>query len=766
MNTSTSGVAERGAPKGASATPTVVVFDNRLSESILARLNDRDRICPAFCGAGLVDGSSLSLRLPTGDLRIDAPSRLLRRVFAQCDGQHTFNEILQQEPAGRREELGQFMAFLFEQGALVDAIHLTQKAAAFGFQATPIGKSAPTQVTGTMATRFTRSRAPADPSWTTAQTTPLSPLLQGRSSCYTFDDRTPVTVEQLSGLLWSAGGIVADSHPRLDQVLPHRTTASAGGLYLLRWFVLLLRPVGDRAPGVYEVTFPAAGKVAWRLVSPDTSTVLRAFLKPWQLIYATGAVIAAGDGLTAALRYRNRALQYLLIEAGAALQNLSLAAPALGLAGSLIGGYSDEHVKSLCGLQEECILGSAIFGARPTPSQLAAVQEEMPIDFVWSDAQSDIYPLRTFAARARVAGRDGSYYDTFGKDTDPYMAYVKAHAETIERQGAREAANVGVARYGDVDGQIAPERIARFSQRQFDSPGFPFAPFDPTKTYHWVAGTELSSGRRVQVPGDFVYNHAAMGADAVSSRAWIEANSSGCAAGPGLAFALQSGLLEVIERDAFMRHWFAQVPGRAIPDARLRAAALQRVHDMRDAGCHVALQVLESVAAYVVLASATNDGRHFTSVTAAARFDLVEAVDAALDELEIAVYTRLVGQRFDPLKPQDVRDPAGHALLYAQKAHYRRAQRVLTPVQTLASPPDRREQDLDGLIAALQSQGLAPAYVDITPAKHCINQGRTPLKAVKVVVPGLIPISFGFEREPRAMVEKIHRGAFFPHPFP
>jgi len=754
--------------RGQPAAPAVVVFEHRLSDAIVASLDDRDRICPAFCGTGLVEGGVLRLRVPTGELRVDAPNRLLKRVFEVCDGQRTFSEILSREPEGRREELAGFMEFLFEQGALVDAVHLTIKAAALGFQTTPVGKSAPAHATGTMATRFARSHGPVDPQWTAAAQTPLSPLVRARASCYTFDDTQAVSDEQLAGLVWAAGGIVSESHPRLDQVLPQRTTPSAGGLYLLRWFVLLLRPTDGRAPGVYEATFPAAGMVAWRLVSPDTATVLRAFLKPWQLIHATGAVVAVGDAHTAALRYRNRALQYLQTEAGAALQNLSLAAPALGLAGALIGGYSDEHVKALCRLGDECVLGTAIFGPRPTPAQVAAVDDEMPIDFVWSDAQTDIYPLRTFAARARVAGRDSTDYDTFGKDTDPYLAYVKAHAETVERQGAREVANVSVGRLGDLDGQIAPDRIARFAPSQHADPRFPYAPFDPALTYHWVAGTDLDSGRRVHVPGDFVYGHAAMGAHAVTSRAWIQANSSGCAAGPSLDFALQAGLLEVIERDAFMRHWFAQTPGRRIAAGHFSAGAAQRVQDMHAAGCRVTLQKLDSAAAHVVLASATNDARHFTSVTAAARFDLADAVDAALDELEIAVYTRLVGQTFAPLKAADVRDPAGHALLYAQKSHYRRADRVLSPAQELdaASARPSAERDLDGLVARLRSQGLDPCYVDITPARHCINQGRTPLHAVKAVVAGLIPISFGFEREPRAMADKLHRGAFVPHPFP
>lgn len=767
MSTSHTVLADVAVRDSESQPETVVVFDNRIPEAVASSLHDRDRICPAFCGVGLVDRGQLHLRLPTGELHIQAPIRLLRRVFSLCDGQHTFNEILEQESADRREELGQFMVFLFDQGALVDSIYLTQKTAAFGFQTTPVGQSAPQKATGTLATRFTRSRQPIEAHWTSASDTPLSSLLQSRSSSYTFDENTPVTTQQLSSLLWSTAGVVSEVHPRLGTLLPLRATGSGGGMYLVRWFVLLLRPVDGRSPGVYEVSFPAVKKVAWRQVSADVTSVLRAYLKPWQLIHATGAIVAAGDVRTAALRYRNRALQYLLIEAGASFQNLSLAAPALGLASSIIGGYSDEHIKSLCNLEDEFVLGSAIFGTRPTAAQSHAVRNDLPIDFVWSDAQSDVYPLRSYAARARLAGHATTEYDTFGKDTDPLKAYVKAHAETLERQGAREVANVSVALYGDLETQISPELIARYSERQYQSRSFPYERFDPKKTYHWVPGTQLSTGRRVHVPGDFVYGHPAMAALEVTSGACIQANSSGCAAGPTLEFALEAALLETIERDAFMRHWFSQTSGRWIADTAVSGAALQRLHDMRNAGCTVTLQTLTSAAAEVVLASATHHERHFTCVAGAARFDRIDAVDAALDELEISVYTRLIGQHFDPVKPQAIRDPGGHALLYAQKAYYKRAERVLSPVEPVATPSSSGSaRNLDSLVATLKAQDLESSYVDITPAKHCINQGRTALKVVKVIVPGLIPISFGFEREPRAMVAKIHRGAFLPHPFP
>lgn len=53
---------------------------------------------------------------------------------------------------------------------------------------------------------------------------------------------------------------------------------------------------------------------------------------------------------------------------------------------------------------------------------------------------------------------------------------------------------------------------------------------------------------------------------------------------------------------------------------------------------------------------------------------------------------------------------------------------------------------------------------DAAPEPHRI--GRVALTVVKAIVPSLVPISFGYGREPRAMVADCDPRSFFPHPFP
>jgi ribosomal protein S12 methylthiotransferase accessory factor len=733
---------------------------------VRASLADRDRICPALAGTGWVEGDRLKLRLAQGDLQLRAPRRLLRWVFECCDGTTPWSDLVAAAPAREQEERSRFLEFLFSEGALVDAIHLTLAASGLAWQTTPMGLEAPAEVTDAIGLRLRPDRRGTMAGSTSVSPTQLDPLLQQRSTARTFGEQ-PLSARALECLLWTVGGVVSDRHPRASNALPQRTVPSAGGMYLIRWSLVLKDRVGDYEPGVYALSFPAPRQVALHRTSTDVQLLYRSLLRPWQLRFACGLLVAHADARIAALRYRNRALQYLFTEAGAGFQNLGLAAPGLGLGAAVIGGYCEETVSQLCGLGQQVILGTALFGAAASVTEQAALERMPPIDFVWSDARSDAYPLPFFIARARVKGETASKYNTWGKDPDPWLAYVKAHAETIERQGPREPRNVIVAAHRHLERAVAPDQICAYAGQQYRSPTFPFSRFDPTLPMHWLRGQDVVSGETVHVPADFICKREHLPPLAGATAPTLANNSSGLAAGTSLDDALQRALHEVIERDAFMSHWLTQRPGQRVPVRLLPAEIARRVAALQAAGCETVVQSLDAAAGAVCLVSASHPVRHFTCVAASGRFDFAEAARGALDELETMVYTRLVGQHFQPLRPRDVDTPEDHTLLYAQQRYFRAADAVLrAPEQVVRLPPAPGQQGLACLVDQLATRGLRPLFVDVTPAQNCIEDGRTPLTVVKAIVPSLIPISFGYGREPRAMVTACDPRAFIPHPFP
>jgi len=723
-------------------------------------------LCPALPGSSLVRGGRLRVRTPAGEIDVNAPASLLRLVFEHCDGTRTMPELLARLPASTRDRFQRFVSFLLDRGALIDANHLTAHVLRVAYQASPFGLAEPTTQTDLIARRFSIRPIRLSPSLRHFRVarTPLLAEYRSRITTYTFDDRA-ATSGQLIALLWSLAGVVRSHHERLGREIPRRTLGSAGSLHLVRITLALRRAVGSIAPGFYRVHYAGERNVSLERLSTDIRLLPRAFTKPWVLEYATGAVFLTADERSGARRYRNRALQYLFMEAGASLHNGALSAPALGLGYAILGAYYEVAVASQCQTGGHAVLGSAVFGASPSRKQLAQWLRTPEPEFAWSDQPSAIYQMPFFMARARFEDEDAF---TWGRDTDARLACRKALAEAIERRGYAEPRGIARGKWGDFDRMCHPDTLACYDNDQYALPGFPYARFSARRVYPWATGLSVSDGKTTRVPAELVFIPKNLEPYGRKHRPLGQMNSSGCAAGETLEDALRRALLEVIERDAFMRHWLSQSPGRAVRDRGLPATLRSRLRRLREAGCTATLVELQSDWATVFLAAAQHHGRSFTAIGAAAGPQAEVAADAALGELESRVFAWLHDHEASALRvPADVSTPEHHFELYRLKAFYRRADRFLFPSRA----GDFRAKSINGarlqtLCDAFLARGIEPLYVDITPKSCYIDQGRTRLTVVRALVPSMIPVSFGFGREPRGMVERVHPDSKFPHPFP
>lgn len=749
-------------------------YSDVIPAAVIDALHDETRLSPIVAGPGWLRGNTLTLRLPQGELSIQAPARLLQRALTDCDGSTAWQTLIERTPEAHRDEFDRFLRFMMSEGALIDAIRLTTLASAYGHQTTTVGYSAPAALTDAIAQRFVLGQAPGPATTYTVRDTPLDAFFDTRSSSYVFS-AAPVTLDALLALLWSSAGIVSSVHERPGARQPRRTLASAGAMHLLAWRLVLQRRVGPNSPGVYRVTFPDARAVALDRLSDDIGMLPRVFHKPWQVGASAGVLFALGDTRIAALRYRNRAVQYLFLEAGAAFQNASLTAPRLGLACAQIGGYSDEHAAKLTRAEDHLVLGSLIFGPAPSEHDVQATSRVRPIDFVWSDADHDAYRTPFHIARVRPKELPDDTRNTWGRDPDPRLAYIKAHAEAVERDALLEPRDITVARLDELSHALHPSQIVSYRDAQYRKPDFPHQKLDPKASYHWSPAEPLLGGPRCWMPGQFIYGRQVLSSIPITGGSLMQSNSSGCAAGPTAAAATEAALLEVIERDAFMRHWLTQTPGQALGPRQIPASLRRRLEQLEATGCGVVAQVLHTPAAplvFVVLVSAQHAQQHFTCVGAGARPTLEASLDAALVELETTVYTRLVGQTFEPLTPQKVRSPADHTLLYAQARYFKRADAVLRPTTPAVIPKHKdRVADVTALAGKLRDTlgevcTAGPCVVDITPVKCHIDQGRIALHVVKAIAPGMIPMAFGFGLTPEAGVASLHPAARFPHPFP
>ena len=292
-------------------------------------------------------------------------------------------------------------------------------------------------------------------------------------------------------------------------------------------------------------------------------------------------------------------------------------------------------------------------------------------------------------------------------------------------------------------------------------------PFDAHAPQRWTEAERLTDGKSIAVLADLVYSsHALRDLHGQTTFYW-RSNSSGCAAGTTMADARLAGILELIERDAFMRHWFAQQPGVGLAIDSLPGVFQRRIQAIRLTGFTVSVQTLHAPHGQVAFLFARHAGRRFACVSAGAGLTLARAMESALVELESRVFSLLNGHDVGHMRPSDVVTPDDHFALYARPAWFNRADNLATPAthMSFARAEQRDVASPQTLYESLVAGGIVPLFVDITPRHNALGNGER-LSVARVFAPGLIPMAFGNAMEPRGSIAVRHPASAFPHPFP
>ncbi|MCX7599596.1 MAG: SagB/ThcOx family dehydrogenase [Armatimonadetes bacterium] len=166
--------------------------------------------------------------------------------------------------------------------------------------------------------------------------------IAGRRSFRDFTGR-PMTIAQLSQLLWAINGITAHHGG-----FALRACASAGGLYPIDTY-LVINAVEDLPRGVafYE---PHEHRLCLLAEGDFSRELVRAALG--QDFCATAAVVLVWVAVVArsAWKYSDRAYRYIYMDAGHLGAQGQLAAEALGLGSVNIGAFFDDEVANIVGV--------------------------------------------------------------------------------------------------------------------------------------------------------------------------------------------------------------------------------------------------------------------------------------------------------------------------------------------------------------------------------------------------------------------------------
>lgn len=186
--------------------------------------------------------------------------------------------------------------------------------------------------------------APADPGAS------LHQAIQSRRSIRRYAAK-PISLEQLSYLLWASTGI-----ERKERGCEFRTAPSAGALYPIETY-LVVNNVDGLASGLYHYSIREHALEEIRLGELGDAISDAAL---GQEMCAQAAVVFVWTAIIQRTRwkYGQRAYRYIYLDAGHVAENLALAAVGLGLGTCQIGALFDDEVNRLIGVDgvEETIL--------------------------------------------------------------------------------------------------------------------------------------------------------------------------------------------------------------------------------------------------------------------------------------------------------------------------------------------------------------------------------------------------------------------------
>jgi SagB-type dehydrogenase family enzyme len=147
----------------------------------------------------------------------------------------------------------------------------------------------------------------------------------------------PLTDVEISLLLWAAQGITREGRGR--------TAPSAGGLYPLDLYLVTAHGIFHYRPDHHDLEVMSGEDVRVPL--------FRAALSQEAVREAPAVFVVTAVFERTAVKYGDRAVRYVHLEAGHAAQNLLLEAVALGLGGVPIGAFDDNGVQGALGLSQD-----------------------------------------------------------------------------------------------------------------------------------------------------------------------------------------------------------------------------------------------------------------------------------------------------------------------------------------------------------------------------------------------------------------------------
>ena len=176
----------------------------------------------------------------------------------------------------------------------------------------------------------------------------LPGLLERRRSLREYSTQ-PISLAELSFLLWATQGV----REVTDRPATIRPVPSAGARHAFETYLLINR-VGALEPGVYRYVALEHALIELDLPA-EAATGIASSCRNSKPLCETSAVTFIWVAVTERMtwKYSERSFRFLHLDAGHVCQNLYLAADTISSGVCAIGGFNDEEINPLLGLDGE-----------------------------------------------------------------------------------------------------------------------------------------------------------------------------------------------------------------------------------------------------------------------------------------------------------------------------------------------------------------------------------------------------------------------------
>lgn len=404
-------------------------------------------------------------------------------------------------------------------------------------------------------------------------------------------------------------------------------------------------------------------------------------------------------------------------------------------------------------------------------------------------------PLALSGVEFQIPGRKARE-SGWGRSEDFESAEQVAFLEALERYGSQRPRGKRTTVRGSFKDlqphAFDPRKLGQVTSGYESHPDYRYTPFQEDTVTDWVWGHSFSEGQPVLVPEHLAYySHNQI----PRAERFFYDSSNGCALGASREEATLYGLLEVIERDAFLIAWHTRAP---VPEIDLDSIDQPMVQHLRNRLESVGFDLHcfdittdNGVPAVWALLVNQKDEYPKTLSAAGAHFDPNKALLGGLIEVAVNAFVHerhaahtdeaLLAMLEDPTLVKTLDDHVAvnaHPAAFERHAFLLQADRKKATLQDLY--PDWQERwvrddltdVLKTLLQKLQDLGQEVISIDQTPPQS----QKLGFSHAKVIVTGMLPMVFGhlnqridgFPRLLQVPLQKGYTPSFHrdPHPFP